>query len=177
MPFLNLRSNCRWLYFLERTSCTHQWSDWKTSASWYVSFHLSVLISSAFRNSQGRGEHKLSSKSQKEHFICQQDVLLQAHVCFSAIFPACFLFCSILNIDSYTILIWFCMHRTKDLNKSQIFPDFLYTVQDFKRQEQGSQQSKWWDGDSSSRFHSEFFNFHPIVFGVRCLFCSLMDIT
>lgn len=132
MPFLNLRSNCRWLYFLERTSCTHQWSDWKTSASWYVSFHLSVLISSAFRNSQGRGAHKLSSKSQKEHFICQQDVLLQAHVCFSAIFPACFLFCSILNIDSYTILFWFCMHRTKDLNKSQIFPDFLYTVQDFR---------------------------------------------
>lgn len=132
--FPNLNSNCRWLYFSEHTPRTHQWSDWKMSASRYVSFHLSVLISSTFRNSQGWGEHKLSRKNHKEHFIYQQDVLLQAHICFSTIFAAYVLFCSILSLNSCTILFWFLYAQNNDLNKSQIFPHcFSYTVKDFRQ--------------------------------------------
>lgn len=81
----------------------------------------------------GEGEHKLSRKSQKEHFIYQQDVLLQAHICFSTIFAAYVLSWSILSLNSCTILFWFCMHKTKIWTKARFFPDFFsYTAQDFR---------------------------------------------
>lgn len=67
----------------------------------------------------GEGEHKLSRKSQKEHFIYQQDVLLQAHICFSNIFAAYVLSWSILSLNSCTVLFWFCMHKTKIWTKAR----------------------------------------------------------
>lgn len=97
------------------------------SASRYVSFHLSVLISSAFRNCQGRGNTNCLARVIKNILFLTSPHLLYNH------FVAYFLFSSILILDSYTILFWFCMHKTKGLNKSQIFTNFLYTVQDFRQ--------------------------------------------